>query len=162
MFHMGESEFQRPSANPAGGLALAFVGLLGFYSPWGPYAIGYGASGSGWQSYEALYANDKFSLGPLLTLILSSCVIALGMYVAKNQWQGKPSNRQTIAVLAMIIGVILFATGYSTNRALDELLSENGFEFNQGYGLWLSNVVSVAVILSGPVILKNPNLTDGI
>lgn len=159
---MGESEFQRPSANPAGGLALAFVGLLGFFSPWGSYAIGYGASGNGWQSYEALEANYKFSLGPFLTLILSSCVIALGIYIAKNQWQGKPSNRQTLAVLAMIIGVLLFATGYFTNRALGQLLSENGYEFNQGYGLWLSNVVSVAVILSGPVILQNPDLTDGI
>lgn len=158
---MGESKFQRPSANPAGGLVLALFGLIGFFSPWGSYAVLYGASGNGWETYEALETNYKFSLGPLLTLVLSSCVIALGIYIAQNQWQGKPSNRRIITVLAMTIGVLLFTTGYYTNRALGQLFLDNGYEFNQGYGLWLSNVVSVALILSGPVILQNPDLTDG-
>lgn len=162
MFHMGESRFQRPSANPSVGLVLAFLGILGFLSPWGNYAVGYGASGNGWESYEALEANYKFSLGPLLTVALSSLVIALGINITRNQWQGKPSNRQTIAVSTMSIGVLLFGTGYVTNRALGQLFSENGYEFNQGFGLWLANVVSVAVIFCGLVILQNDNLTDGI
>lgn len=162
MTHIEGSEFQRPSASPAVGLLLAFFGLVGVFSPWGPYAVGYGESGNGWESYEALYANDKFSNGPFFTLALSSCVIALGGYIARNQRQGKPSNGKTIGVLAMIIGFVLLATGYFTNRALGDLLSEIGVGFSQGFGLLLSHLVSIAVILSGLLLFKIPDLTDGI
>lgn len=159
---MGESEFQRPSANPSGGLVLAFLGILGFFSPWGNYAVGYGSSSNGWESYEALEAHYKFSLGPFLTVALSSLVIALGINIARNQWRGKPSKRQAIAVSVMSVGVLMYGTGYFTNRALGQLFSENGYEFNQGIGLWLANVVSVAVIGCGLVILQTDNLTDGV
>lgn len=159
MTHIEGSEFQRPSASPAVGLVLAFFGLVGFISPWGPYAVGYGESGNGWQSFEVLYKYDKFSNGPFFTLALSSCVIALGIYIIVRNRQGKPYSSETIGILAMIIGVVLLATGYFTNRALVQLFAEElRGGFNQGFGLWLSHLVSIAVILTGLVVFLNHDL----
>jgi hypothetical protein len=165
MTHIKGSEFQRPSASPAVGLVLTFFGSLGFTSPWGEYVVGYGLADNGWKSFEALYKYDKFSNGPFFTLALSSCVIALGIYIIVRNRQGKPYNSETIGILAMIIGVLLFATGYFTHRALDQLFSEElpGFGFGQGIGqgigLWASHVVSIVVILTGLVVFLNHDLT---
>jgi len=171
MYYTGESNFKRPLANPIVGLSLVVLGALGVLSPWYSYVGGLGATSNGWQMYEALesyYATDndavhEFSKGPFITVALSLGILALGGYIARNQWQGNPSKRKLVAYLAMILGGLLLWTGASTNRAIREIcILEYVPECNQGVGLWTANVVSAAVFFIGPIILRNEDLTNGI
>jgi len=163
VYYTGESNFKPPLANPIVGLSLVVLGALGVISPWYSYVGGDGTA-NGWQTYEALeryYATDndavhEFSKGPFITVALSLGILALGGHTARNQWQGNPSKRKLVAILAMILGGLLFATGYSTNRAIREFcILEYAPVCNQGVGLLAANVASAAVFFIGLVILRN-------
>lgn len=169
MSYTGKSYFKPPLAKPIVGLSLVVLGALGFISPW--FSYGYGSYPfNGWQTsvqleefYRTFDADFEFSKGPLITVALSLGILLLGGRIARNQWQGNPSNRKLDRILAMILGGLMFATGISTQRAIREVCN---IEFlglcNLGTGLLAAHLVSAAVFFIGLIILRNEDLTNGI
>ena len=144
-----------------GGVTLVILGAIAVLCPWMPYVTGYGSSGNGWDSIDALESNDKFSAGPALTLVTGLIVLVTGGVVLMNQRSRNPISNKGVGVLLLVVGLVMLGVGGATFNALDELFTEAEIAVNQGVGLWLSCASGLATIVAGIVFLNKPSLTRG-